>query len=107
MPNTKPLTISGFELSKKIKKSEKVSWCDYAFFVGATSKNISNLHVYEKLPGCAGVKIFMGSSTGELLVHDDEMLLKIMEHGSRRVAVHAEDEERLKDRFKFYNKYIF
>ena len=105
MPNTKPLTISEFELSKKIKKSEKVSWCDYAFFVGATSKNISNLHVYEKLPGCAGVKIFMGSSTGELLVHDDEMLLKIMEHGSRRVAVHAEDEERLKDRFKFYNKY--
>ena len=64
MPNTKPLTISDFELSSKIKKSEKVSWCDYAFFVGATSKNISNLDLYEKLPGCAGVKIFMGSSTG-------------------------------------------
>ena len=105
MPNTKPLTVSEFELRKKIEKSEKVSWCDYAFFVGATSKNISNLNVYEKLTGCAGVKIFMGSSTGELLVHDYEMLLKIMENGSRRVAVHAEDEERLKDRFKFYNKY--
>ena len=105
MPNTKPLTVSEFELRKKIEKSEKVSWCDYSFFVGATSKNISNLNVYEKLTGCAGVKIFMGSSTGELLVHDYEMLLKIMENGSRRVAVHAEDEERLKDRFKFYNKY--
>ena len=105
MPNTKPLTVSEFELRKKIEKSEKVSWCDYSFFVGATSKNISNLNVYEKLTGCAGVKIFMGSSTGELLVHDYEMLLKIMENGSRRVAVHAEDEERLKDRFKFYSKY--
>ena len=105
MPNTKPLTVSEFELRKKIEKSEKVSWCDYSFFVGATSKNISNLNVYEKLTGCAGVKIFMGSSTGELLVHDYEMLLKIMENGSRRVAVHAEDEERLKDRFKFYKKY--
>ena len=105
MPNTKPLTVSEFELRKKIEKSEKVSWCDYSFFVGATSKNIPNLNVYEKLTGCAGVKIFMGSSTGELLVHDYEMLLKIMENGSRRVAVHAEDEERLKDRFKFYNKY--
>ena len=105
MPNTKPLTVSEFELRKKIEKSEKVSWCDYSFFVGATSKNISNLNVYEKLTGCAGVKIFMGSSTGDLLVHDYKMLLKIMENGSRRVAVHAEDEERLKDRFKFYNKY--
>lgn len=105
MPNTKPLTVSEFELRKKIEKSEKVSWCDYSFFVGATSKNIPNLNVYEKLTGCAGVKIFMGSSTGELLVHDYEMLLKIMENGSRRVAVHAEDEERLKDRFKFYKKY--
>ena len=104
MPNTKPLTISQIEFNKKIKKSEKVSWCDYAFFIGATSKNISKLDVYEKLPGCAGVKIFMGSSTGELLVHNDEILLKIMENGSKRVAVHAEDEERLKNRFKFYNK---
>ena len=104
MPNTKPLTTSESELNKKLKRSEQVSWCDYSFFVGATNKNIGNLHLYEKLSGCAGIKVFMGSSTGDLLVHDNEMLFKIMDNGSKRVAVHAEDEERLMDRFKVYQK---
>ncbi|MEX1148096.1 MAG: dihydroorotase, partial [Sphingomonadales bacterium] len=52
----------------------------------------------ERLPGCAGVKMFMGSSTGDLLVWDDPSVLRVLEHGRRRVAIHAEDEERLKER---------
>ena len=102
MPNTIPLTVCEKELSKKIEKSNKVAWCDFAYFMGATKENISNLNRYEKLPGCAGVKIFMGSSTGDLLVENEDKLLQIMSNGERRVAVHAEDERRLKKRFNLF-----
>ncbi len=102
MPNTIPLTDCEKELSKKIEKSNKVAWCDFAYFIGATEENISNLNRYEKLSGCAGVKIFMGSSTGDLLVENEDKLLQIMSNGERRVAVHAEDERRLKERFNLF-----
>ena len=102
MPNTIPLTDCEKELSNKIEKSKKVSWCDFAYFIGATEENISNLNRYEKLSGCAGVKIFMGSSTGDLLVENEDKLLQIMSNGERRVAVHAEDERRLKERFNLF-----
>ena len=105
MPNTNPLTTNAEELKLKLSIAKKSSWCDYAFFIGATSKNINKLSSLEKLPGCAGVKIFMGSSTGDLLVEDDDSLAKILRSGSRRVAVHAEDENRLRLRKKFYSKH--
>ncbi len=50
------------------------------------------------MPGCSGVKIFMGSSTGSLLVAEDESLERVLENGRRRVAIHAEDEARLRER---------
>ena len=75
-------------------------WCDHAFFMGAAGENADKLGELERLPGCCGVKIFMGSSTGTLLVENDEMLAEVLAHGVRRVSVHAEDEARLRERFE-------
>src|SRR6202040_1984901 len=69
-----------------------------AFFVGAAVENASELAEVERTPGCAGVKVFMGSSTGSLLVPDDEALEAVLRSGNRRVAIHAEDEARLRER---------
>ena len=102
MPNTNPLTTSEKELNWKLLKAKNVSWCDYSFFIGATPNNILKLSEYEKLPGCVGIKIFMGSSTGELLVQDTNNLFEILSNGQKRIAVHAEDEVRLKQRYNLF-----
>ena len=98
MPNTKPSTTNLSALQTKLKIAEKNAFCNYSFFVGAAKENISELKELELSPGCCGVKIFMGSSTGDLLVEDDDSLRKILLSGKRRVAVHSEDEYRLRDR---------
>jgi dihydroorotase len=73
-------------------------WCDHAFYVGATAENADELGELERLPGTAGVKIFMGASTGDLLVADDETLARVLRSIRRRCAVHAEDEPRMQAR---------
>ena len=98
MPNTSPNTDSAEALADKLSRAEGRAWCDYAFFLGATDGNAGELAALERLPGCAGVKVFMGSSTGSLLVADDETLREVLASGSRRVAIHAEDEARLIER---------
>ncbi len=98
MPNTSPNTDSVGALADKLDRANGRVWVDHAFFVGATAENLEQLPDLEKQPGCCGVKIFMGSSTGNLLVADDATLLEALRRGERRVAVHAEDEERLRDR---------
>ena len=98
MPNTKPPTITKNDFEVKVKLAEKKSYCNFSFFVGAAKENIDNLKYLEMLPGCCGVKIFMGSSTGDLLVEDDESLRKIFLSVSRRISIHSEDEYRLRDR---------
>ncbi|MEZ0224143.1 MAG: dihydroorotase [Alphaproteobacteria bacterium] len=98
MPNTDPLTITASTLHDKLHRAAEKAFCDYAFFMGGCAENAHIIGELEKLPGCCGVKIFMGSSTGALLAAQDEVILKIFQHGSRRVALHAEDEERLKSR---------
>ena len=70
-------------------------FCDFAFFVGGTRDNIGEISTLEKLEGSAGIKVFMGSSTGDLLVDDDASLDRIIAKISRRAAFHAEDEARL------------
>lgn len=95
MPNTSPLTISAEALADKVKRATGRAWCDFGFFVGAAADNAGRLAELEALPGCCGVKIFMGSSTGPLLVADDATLKRALASGRRRVAVHAEDEPRL------------
>jgi dihydroorotase len=99
MPNTKPPTTGAVDLADKCRRAKGRAWIDIAFFVGATPQNVDSLGELERLPGCAGIKLFMGSSTGNLLVADDAAIVRVLASGSRRVAVHAEDEERLKARF--------
>ena len=99
MPNTKPLTTTAEALADKLRRARGRAWCDHAFFVGGTAENADRLAALERLPGCCGVKIFMGSSTGDLLAEDDPTIARILAHGTRRVAVHAEDEARLRERW--------
>lgn len=95
MPNTTPPTVSTEELENKLTRARGRAWCNIAFFVGAASENIDALRDLEQLPGTPGVKVFMGSSTGSLLLPDDESLRSVLRNGSHRVAVHAEDSSRL------------
>src|SRR6478736_1692836 len=98
MPNTNPLTIDAATFADKIKRAHHRMHCDFAFYIGGTRENVADLPELERAPGCAGVKVFIGSSTGSLLVEDDEGLRKILKVIRRRAAFHAEDEYRLKER---------
>jgi dihydroorotase len=98
MPNTKPLTIDRQSFEDKIARATGRMHCDFAFYIGGTRDNVADLPELEKLPGCAGIKVFMGSSTGSLLVADDEGVAAILKVISRRAAFHSEDEYRLEER---------
>lgn len=98
MPNTKPSTATPEALTDKITRAKGRMWCDHAFYMGATAENADQLAEYEMIPGCCGVKVFMGASTGDLLVWDDPTLARVLASGTRRVAIHAEDETRLRER---------
>ncbi len=104
MPNTNPATVSAEALADKLDRARGRAWCDIAFFAGASPENIGALAELERLPGCAGIKMFMGSSTGSLLVAEDEAIAQVLASGRRRVAVHAEDESRLRARFHLAEK---
>ncbi|WCT77816.1 dihydroorotase [Novosphingobium humi] len=98
MPNTNPNTDSVMRVHDKLERAHHRMWCDHAFYVGATAANAPDLAELERIPGTAGVKIFMGASTGNLLVAHDEELARVLAHGTRRVAIHAEDEDRMNAR---------
>jgi dihydroorotase len=98
MPNTKPNTDSADAVNDKLARAKDRMWCDHAFYVGATNSNAEQVAELERMPGTAGVKIFMGASTGDLLVSDDANLARVLASGHRRVAIHAEDEFRMNDR---------
>lgn len=98
MPNTKPNTDNADAVIDKLARARHRMWCDHAFYVGATNHNAAELAALERMPGTAGVKIFMGASTGDLLVSDDATLAAVLASGHRRVAIHAEDEPRLQAR---------
>ena len=98
MPNTNPLTIDASTFADKISRATNRMHCDFAFYVGGTHDNVAELPRLERLPGCAGVKVFMGSSTGSLLVADDGGVEAILSAISRRAAFHSEDEYRLEER---------
>ena len=98
MPNTKPLTVTEAALADKVRRATNRMYCDFAFYMGGTRENVNQLADFERLPGCAGIKVFMGSSTGELLVEDDEGVARILAQTNRRAAFHSEDEYRLRQR---------
>ncbi len=98
MPNTKPLTTSAETLEDKVRRGRHRMHCDFAFWVGGTRDNAHDVAELERLPGAAGIKVFMGSSTGDLLVEDDEGVRSILKNTRRRTAFHSEDEFRLRER---------
>jgi dihydroorotase len=98
MPNTNPTTTSAAALADKLERAHRRMHCDFAFFIGGTRENTDELPALERLPGCAGVKVFMGSSTGSLLVEDDAGVRAILNVIRRRASFHCEDEYRLNAR---------
>ncbi|WP_245463055.1 dihydroorotase [Mesorhizobium sp. M7D.F.Ca.US.005.01.1.1] len=98
MPNTNPLTTSEAALADKVRRGTDRMHCDFAFWVGGTRENAGDVGELERLPGAAGIKVFMGSSTGDLLVEDDEGVASILRNTRRRAAFHSEDEFRLRER---------
>src|SRR5690606_36025226 len=98
MPNTNPLTTGEAALADKVARATGRMHCDFAFWVGGTRENAADAGELERLPGAAGIKVFMGSSTGALLVEDDEGVYEILRHTRRRAAFHSEDEYRLRER---------
>jgi dihydroorotase len=98
MPNTNPATTSAQAMADKVASAHHRMHCDFAFFIGGTRENTHELAALERLPGCAGVKVFMGSSTGSLLVDNDDGVRDILKVIRRRASFHSEDEFRLNER---------
>ena len=97
MPNTEPVTTNETALADKLSRARRMA-CDHAFYVGGTHENAGILGDLERLPGCCGVKVFMGASTGSLLVADDEGVAAVLASIRRRGTFHSEDEYRLAER---------
>lgn len=97
MPNTNPLTTSAEALADKVARAHHRMHCDFAFWVGGTHENAEQVAELERLPGAAGIKVFIGSSTGSLLVEDDAGVREILKRTRRRAAFHAEDEPMLRE----------
>ncbi len=98
MPNTNPTTTNAEAITDKVERAHHRMHCDFAFYAGATRENTKDLAELERLPGIAGVKVFMGSSTGSLLIEDDDGVRAVLQNIRRRAAFHSEDEYRLRER---------
>jgi dihydroorotase len=103
MPNTKPPTTTQELFNQKISAAEGRCFANYAFFIGGSNENIGDLANLEKMPHCSGIKVFVGSSTGSLLVEDDMNIERILCQGKRRVIFHSEDEYILRQRQEIVN----
>jgi dihydroorotase len=101
MPNTKPTTTTAERLADKVARARNRMFCDFAFYVGGTRENLNDIAALENAEGSAGIKVFAGSSTGDLLVEDDNGLDAIISRIARRAAFHSEDEMRLRQRVGF------
>lgn len=95
MPNTRPLTTTQAALDDKLRRAAEKCLVNYGFFIGATPENLPDL--LEASPTC-GIKIFMGSMHGQLLVDGEDALEAIFAKGERLIAVHAEDQARINQR---------
>ncbi len=98
MPNTDPSTTTLAALEDKLKRAKGRMHVDHAFYAGGATDNVADLVEMERAPGCCGVKVFMGASTGSLLVQSDEDVTRILAAVKRRVAFHSEDEYRMRER---------
>jgi len=98
MPNTTPAITGADQVAWKQGYAEATAWCDMGLYVGATKSNTPDLAALEQLDGVCGIKVFAGSSTGDLLIEDDASLEAVMRSGRRRISYHSEDEYRLQAR---------
>jgi Dihydroorotase and related cyclic amidohydrolases len=101
MPNTNPPTSTFDEFNKKLDAAKNRMFCNYAFYFGATPNNMKELAAVDTLKGCCGVKLFAGSSTGNLLVSQEKDIEKVISNSSKIISVHSEDENILLKRKKY------
>jgi len=101
MPNTNPPTSNFREFNKKLEAAKNRMFCNYAFYFGATPNNMKELAIVDTLKGCCGVKLFAGSSTGNLLVSQEKDIDKVISNSSKIISVHSEDENILLSRKKY------
>ena len=104
MPNTNPPTSSKKEFKRKLDLAKDRMFCNYAFYFGATADNSHELADLKNLEGCCGIKLFAGSSTGNLLVANEKDIETVFQNSSKVVAVHSEDEEILNINKKLIKK---
>jgi dihydroorotase len=104
MPNTSPAVIDAKTLAWKQAYVERVSFTDFGIYIGATKTNIAALAGLERAAGVCAIKVFAGSSTGDLMVEDDAHIEAVMRAGTRRIAFHSEDEYRLQDRRALFER---
>ena len=104
MPNTSPAITDAETIAFKQAYAGRRSWTDFALYVGATRANSAALGEYERLEGVCAVKLFAGSSTGDLMIEDDAGIERVMRHGRRRIAFHSEDEYRLQARRTMFER---
>ena len=100
MPNTNPPTSNKIEFQRKLDLAKNRMYCNYGFYFGATAENAKDLGDLKDLEGCCGIKLFVGSSTGNLLVAHENDIEQVFKNSSKVVAVHSEDEEILNLRKK-------
>ena len=98
MPNTSPAIVDAQSLATKQAYIPGRAWCDMGLYIGATKHNPDTLGALEAQAGVCAIKVFAGSTTGDLLVEDDATIERVLRHGRRRVAFHSEDEYRLQAR---------
>ena len=103
MPNTIPQTITGKALDEKIDIASKNSFANYSFLFGGTNHNIDDIKNFDKKKA-AGLKLFLGSSTGNMLVDDLDVLREIFLATDLPIAVHCEDEDIFRENIKLYKK---
>ena len=101
MPNNKPSITTSKLFKDKLKKAKNRMYSNYAFYFGAEKNNIKEINKVEKLDGCCGIKVFVGSSTGTLLVSNYEDISRIMKNTRKIIAFHSEDEDELNRRKKY------
>ena len=99
MPNTSPSTTTSERIAEKKSIAAETSLANYAFYIGATPDNIETLNTVEQVPG---IKIYVGSSTGSLLVSEPEQLEPIFANGDRIISVHSEDESMVRANMERY-----
>ena len=104
MPNTNPPTSNLVEFDKKLQAAKNRMHSNYAFYFGATPNNTDQLAKLKDVEGCCGVKLFAGSSTGNLLVDKEADIEKVISSSDRIVSIHSEDEDIIKLRKKFIKK---